>query len=244
MRLRRGWRQKDVAARAGVSPSLVSLIERGHLGRLSIDALRAVAAVLDIRLDLVARWRGGELDRLLNSRHSALEDAVARWLGEIGGWVLVPEVSFAVFGERGWIDLLAWHASSRTLMVIEIKTEVIDLQELIGLVDRKVRLARRIGGERGWSPIVVAAWVVVADGPTNRRRVAAHRALVRAAFPVDGRFMRKWLKKPVGGACALSFFSNSNGRSVKPAFAGRQRVRLPKSTTTERAQSPGEAQPV
>jgi hypothetical protein len=42
----------------------VSLIERGHLDTLSLRTMRRVAAVLDVRLDLVARWRGGELDRL------------------------------------------------------------------------------------------------------------------------------------------------------------------------------------
>jgi transcriptional regulator with XRE-family HTH domain len=33
VRIRRGWRQQDVADRAGVSRALISLIERGKSGR-------------------------------------------------------------------------------------------------------------------------------------------------------------------------------------------------------------------
>jgi transcriptional regulator with XRE-family HTH domain len=220
----------DVANTAGVSAGLVSLIERGHIGAVSLSALRRVAAVLDIRIDVLARWRGGELDRLLNARHSALQDAIARWLGRPGGWTVAPEVSFAIYGERGWVDLLAWHVETATLLVIEIKTELVDLQELIGVVDRKVRLAPRIGRDRGWTPKAVASWVIVAEGATNRRRVAAHSGLLRAAFPADGRAMRHWLRQPVGRVGALSFFSFSNGGSAKRDFAGRQRVRRPAGT--------------
>jgi transcriptional regulator with XRE-family HTH domain len=70
IRIRRGLRQVDVSALARVSPSTVSRIERGHFGSVSLDAVRAVAKVLEIRVDLVARWKAGDLDRLLNARHS------------------------------------------------------------------------------------------------------------------------------------------------------------------------------
>lgn len=59
VRVRRRWRQVDVATRAGGPRSLVSDIERGHISTTSLARLRAVAAVLEIRLDVVARWRGG-----------------------------------------------------------------------------------------------------------------------------------------------------------------------------------------
>jgi transcriptional regulator with XRE-family HTH domain len=62
VRVRRRWRQSDVAARAGVSRAFVSLVERGHLDKASLATLRALASALDIRLDLYARWRGGSLE--------------------------------------------------------------------------------------------------------------------------------------------------------------------------------------
>jgi len=38
--------------------------------------MRRIAAVLDIRIDCVARWRGGDLDRLVSRRHSLLAEHV------------------------------------------------------------------------------------------------------------------------------------------------------------------------
>ena len=209
VRIRRGWRQLDVANRAGVSSSLISLIERGHIASATLDRLRRVAAVLEIRLDVVARWRGGELDRLLNSRHAALSEDVAKWVTDLRDWVVIPEVSFAYYAERGVIDLLAWHASSRTLLVIEIKTEIVDLQEMLGTLDRKSRLALRVARDRGWNPRGVATWLVVAEGTANRRRVANHRALIRSALPAAGSEMRMWLRHPSGSIRGCSFWSNS-----------------------------------
>ena len=40
------------------------------------------------------RWRAGDLDRLLNARHSELHELVARWFADqLPEWVLTPEVS-------------------------------------------------------------------------------------------------------------------------------------------------------
>jgi len=118
VRRRRGWAQAELALRAGCSQGLVSMLERGHLETVSLRALRRVAAVLDIRIDVRARWRAGDLDRLLNARHSELHELVARWFAaELPEWVLAPEVSFAIYGERGVIDVLAWHEPSRSLLV-------------------------------------------------------------------------------------------------------------------------------
>ena len=224
VRLRRGWRQIDVAVRAGVSDSLVSLIERGHAGTLSLDSLRGVAAVLDIRIDLVPRWRGGELDRLLNSRHAALTEAVARWLRS-AGWEVLPEVTFSVYGERGVIDLLGWHAATRTLLVVEVKTEIVDVQELIAVLDRKTRLAPIVSRDRDWFPANVATLLVVADSATNRRRVSAHSTLLRSAYPVDGRSVRAWVRRPVGRIAGLAFYADSNRRGGRADLGARKRVR-------------------
>ncbi len=51
-------------------------------------------------------------------------------------WLAQPEVSFAIYGERGVIDILAFHPRSRALLVIELKTGIVDVQALIGTVDR------------------------------------------------------------------------------------------------------------
>ena len=78
---------------AGVSDSLVSRLEHGDFGRLSVGAVRAIAAKVGIRLDLVARWQGGDLDRLVSARHAALGERVAFWIGRQPGRSVVAEVS-------------------------------------------------------------------------------------------------------------------------------------------------------
>ena len=206
VRLRRGWRQEDVADRAGVSRAFVSLVERGHLAAVSLGTLRRVAAALDIRLDVVPRWRGGELDRLLNAGHAALHGSVLRHLGALPGWLVAPEVSYSVYGERGVIDILAWHEPSGSLLVIEIKTAIVDVSDLIGGVDRKRRLGPEVARDRGWQADTVSGWVIVGQGRTNERRVAEQRALLRTAFPQDGRAMSAWLRDPAGAVSALSIW--------------------------------------
>jgi transcriptional regulator with XRE-family HTH domain len=217
VRVRRGWRQQDLAARSGVSPSTISRLERGHPGPLSLDTIRRVAAALDVRVDLVARWRAGDLDRLLNAKHSQLHELVAQWFGtELPGWILAPEVSYAVYAERGVVDIGAWHPGRRAILVIELKTDIVDVNQTIGKVGEKARLIRQIVKDRGWVPLTVSTWLIVAAGRTNRARIAAHKAVLRAAFPADGRTMRSWLADPVGSVAGLSIWSERTARPLTP----------------------------
>jgi transcriptional regulator with XRE-family HTH domain len=109
VRKRRRLGQADLAHLSGVSRATVSLVERGHCKKLSLLTVRRIASALDIRTELLARWRGGELDRLLSRRHSMLAESFAAFLLAQPGWVVEPEVSYSIYGERGAIDQLAWH---------------------------------------------------------------------------------------------------------------------------------------
>lgn len=225
VRIKKGWRQLDVAVRAGVSQQTVSRVERGSLAGVPWGTLVRVAQELGIRVSVDAWWEGAELDRLLGGRHSALHEAVALLFAELPDWVLAPEVTFAIYGERGVIDILCWHAATRTLLVIELKTELVDVQETVGTLDRKVRLAARVAAERGWNPLVVACWLVIAEGTTNRRRVGAHQAMLRNAYPTDGRTMPGWLQAPGGAVRAMSFLSSTQGVGGNRRIATVRRVR-------------------
>lgn len=226
-RLRRDWRQQDLADRAHVARSTVAEVEAGRIGRLRLDTLERIGAALDVTVQVVARFRGGELDRLLSSRHAALHEQVARFLGGLDGWVFLPEVTFSEWGERGVIDILAWHEATGTLLVIELKTEIVDVQAVVGQVDRYRRLARDIARKRGWHARTVSVWLLVADSPTNRRHVRAHSTMLRAVLPLDGRQIRPWLRRPTGGPIAgLSFWSYVGGADVRRKLAPRKRVRL------------------
>ena len=223
VRVKRGWTQQRLADQAGVHRSAVSLIERGHLEGRTLATLLAVAKSLDIRITIGARWRAGDLDRLLNGRHSLLHESVASWFSEaLPDWILAPEVSFAIYSERGVIDILAWHPQRRALLVIELKTDIVDVNEMVGTIDRKRRLASQIARERGWDPLTVSCWVIIAGGRTNRSRVAAHRMLLRNAFPADGDDVRRWLRDPSGSISGLSLWEQgahdlAARRRVRPA---------------------------
>lgn len=230
VRVRRGWRQADLARRSGVGQATISRIERGHVGTLSLDRLRSVAATLDIRVDVLGRWRAGDLDRLLNAGHSRLHESVARAFRDLPEWITAPEVSFAIFGERGVIDIFAWHPRLRALLVIELKTDIADVNELLGTADKKRRLAVEVAIERGWiaardAPPSVSLWIIVARSRTNRRRLAEHAAMLRAALPTDGRAIGGWLRNPSGPISALSIWPDIHAGTTGPARGPIRRVR-------------------
>jgi hypothetical protein len=81
----------------------------------------------------------------------------------LDGWVSEPEVSFSIYGERGIIDVLAWHPVRRILLMIELKTELVDINDLMGSADRRRRLGAVIARDRGWDPAAIATWVVLAE---------------------------------------------------------------------------------
>ena len=224
IRIRTSLTQQVVAARAGVPRAVVARVERGNLARVRVEQLLAVATALGADIDIVLRWGGSELDRLLNAGHSAMHEAVVGML-TTAGWQVVPERSFSIWGERGVIDILAWHAATRSLLVVELKTEIVEVQRLIGTVDRYRRLAPQIARELRWEPVTVGTWVAVAESPTNRRRLSEHASVLRAAFPSDGRTVPGWLQRPSGSLLALSFLSDARVANRTAARSSRRRVR-------------------
>ena len=150
LRIKKRWRQIDLARRAGVSRSVVSDIETGRISRSRVEDVLSVIGALGGRIDFMVRCQGGDLDRLLNARHA-----------------------LHVRGERGVIDILAWHAATRTLLIIELKTEIVDVSELMGTLDKKVRLAPDVARARGWYAARVAVWLIV--GASKGRASATSR---------------------------------------------------------------------
>jgi transcriptional regulator with XRE-family HTH domain len=224
IRIRKRMRQEDVAVAAGVSRATVSRAERGHFGSLSLDTLRSVCASLDIRIDLVPRWRGGDLELVVNARHAAMHEAIARSFRDRPDWKIQPEVSFSHFGERGVIDLLAWHPGRRSLLVVELKSELVDINDLMATMDRRRRLAPAIAKERGWVSGSVGVWVIVAGTMTNRRRLDAHSTVLGTAFPANRAAMTRWLEDPTGPIAGLTFLSGAHQRNVRAPIGGIRRV--------------------
>ena len=227
VRMRLGLRQLDVAERAGVSHDLVSRIERGRLDALQQRTLRDVLGALEMELAQEVRWRGGDVDRLVDEGHASLVERICALL-VAAGWVVLPEVSFSVYGERGSIDVLAWHPGQRLLLVVEVKTSLQSMEELLRRHDVKVRLAPRLAGERfGWTARGVARLLVLPDDSTPRRRVARHAAMLQASYPVRGREVGAWLRNPGATRGMLIFLSPSYGERLRRGPVTRRRVRKP-----------------
>lgn len=229
LRIQRNWTQRELAHHVGVSAGLISLVERSHLDSVSTRVLRRVAAALDCRIELRLFSRGGDVDRLLNAGHAALREEVMRFIGELPDWVQQPEVSFAIYSERGIIDILCFHPPTGSLLVIELKTELVSFESLLATMDIRLRHAKAIARDRGWHATSVSGWIVVAESQANRRRARRQAATLAAAYPADGVAMRKWLKRPSGTIRALSFWSSSTRGSATQPFYTRRRVRKARS---------------
>ena len=231
LRHRLDRRQADIAGRAGVSQDSVSRVERGDVDRVTVGKLRRILAAVDAELVLQVRWRGGELDRLLDEGHATLVGTVAEILAALG-WEVRLEVSYSVYAERGSIDVLGWRLGSRHLIVVEVKTEIASVEETLRRHDSKVRLGARIAGERfGWTPRVVARLLVVPSGSTVRRRIARHDGIFSRAYPLRGRELRAWLREPAASAGGLMFLSLTHGVRGRRRPIARRRVRRSSSNS-------------
>jgi transcriptional regulator with XRE-family HTH domain len=216
LRRRRRWRQEDLARAAAVSRAAISRIERGRADRLTVRSLELIAAALGARVDCRLDWNGEAIDRLLDQDHATLVERIVRWL-ERYGWDAAVEASFNVFGERGSVDVLAFHRLTGCLLVVEAKTVVPNLQSMLATLDRKARLGTRIARDQGWDARSVSRLLVVADGTTARRRTAAAGATFRRALPDRISSVRAFLRAPSPGArlAGLAFFPSAPPASAR-----------------------------
>jgi transcriptional regulator with XRE-family HTH domain len=222
LRVRQRHTQVALAARAGVSRRAVSLLETGRAHALRVREVDAIVGSLAGRLDLRLLWNGPELDRLLDEAHAALGASVKRRL-ERWGWLVHVEVSYSRYGERGRIDLLAFHPATRVLLVVELKSELVDVQSLLGSLDVKVRLAPAIVERFGWTPRIVLPTIVFLEDRTTRNRLTRVDPLF-ARFDVRGRQALSWIRRPTGARpSGLLWFTGAAG--TKRSTSSGRRVR-------------------
>ena len=222
LRVRQRLTQVALANRARVSRRAVSMLERGQVGALRVATAEAIALALGGRLDVRLFWNGPDLDRLLDARHAALAASVKRRL-EQWGWLVRVEVSYSRYGERGRIDLLALHSAGGVLLVIEIKTELVDVQALLGSLDVKTRLARDVAHELGWQCRAVVPAIVFAEDRTTRNRLERVAALFDR-YSIRGRAATSWLRRPGDEPSGLLWFT-AGADSPRGGSAARVRGR-------------------
>jgi transcriptional regulator with XRE-family HTH domain len=182
-RLAIGWTQRELGRRSGVAQTAISRLERGLPSALDLDAIQRIATALGgtIRLMFEAPFlmdRARQRDRV----HARCVAFVASRLRRLG-WMVETEVEIDGRNGPGWIDVLAFHVASGTLLVIEIKTEVHDF----GRIQRTIAWYER----HAWSAARDRSWVVrrshgallllATDAVDARLR--ENRLLAKTAFP-------------------------------------------------------------
>jgi transcriptional regulator with XRE-family HTH domain len=226
LRKQRRLCQQDLGARAGLSRDTVSRAECGELDGMTLGSLSRLTDALGATLVIEIRWHGAALDRLIDRDHARLQEIAAGRLAS-RGWVVQAEVSFNHYGDRGSCDLLAWHPGTQTLLVIEVKSEIGNLQDLLHRLDVKVRLGTVLARQLGWpAPQAIARGLIVAEDRTARRIVERHAALF-GGFGLRGRAAVAWLRSPSTAATGLLWFEKSadsdRGRRMS---ANRAKTRL------------------
>lgn len=229
LRQRRGLRQSEIAAAAGVSQSTISDVERGQLSGLPVATLRQIFAAVDAGFEGIVHWRGAGLDRLLDARHASLVAASVRRLRDLG-WDVRVETSYSIFGERGSIDVMGGLARVEAVLVEEVKSELASLEATIRKLDEKVRLVRKevATDTFGWQPNTIGRLLVLPESSMARRRVAVLDEVLGVAFPDRGADVRGWLRKPSGPLSGILFQPDIATGDAKSDQRGVERVRGPR----------------
>jgi hypothetical protein len=153
------------------------------------------------------------------------------------GWMVEVEVSFSKWGERGSIDVLAWHPPMRALLIVEIKSELGSLEGTLRPFDVKARHARTIARERfGWQARVVGRTLVLPEDRTARRAAARHATVLDTALPARSRQLRSWLHAPAHDIAGVWFLTNRQHVDGKRNPSAVRRVR---SASSRRPEPPG-----
>lgn len=192
VRRRKRWSQRQLGGRIGISKSEMSRWESSALETCSVPELEKWATALNAHLIVDLRVDGER--PMADARHAGLQSWLVGMLRS-AGWIVEPEPSFNVYGDRGRIDVLAYHPVRHIVLVVEIKSRVDDAQELLGRLDVKKRVAPGMARERGWEVAAVVPAVVILEGSTARRHVTMHEALF-ASYQLRARAAMAWLRRP------------------------------------------------
>jgi transcriptional regulator with XRE-family HTH domain len=222
-------RQRDLGRLAGVGQSVVSRVERGQIDAVTIGTLRKIASALELDLRVELRGRLGDVDRLVDRDHARLVELVVAQL-RAEGWEVVVEYSFNHFGERGSVDVVAYHSGLRALLIVEVKTRLTDLQAFLASFGRKLRLVPDLlRAERGWDARAVGRVLVLPGTTANRSVVARHRSVFDVSFPARADAIRRWLRGPMEALAGVWFVSGSRQKATKRVL----RVRKPAAPPSE-----------
>ena len=219
--------QAQVASGAGIGRATVSRLERGLVGGLPVATLRAISRMVRMPSIVTLGWHGPEVERLVDEVHSAMVDGVLATLRPLG-WEARSEHSFSFYGERGCVDVLGWFPAARTLLIVETKSRIWDLQSTLASLDRKRRLLPWIvEKDLGWRPASVGVLLVLPESSTSRHLLERRAATFDAALPARQVAVRRWLSTPTSPVNGVWFLPNDHQMSARKSARGRT-ARVPR----------------
>lgn len=201
-----GIGQRAVGARINRSQGYVSLVERGRVAGLSIAEADVIARSLGATLVLGVEapvLLGGARQR--DAAHARCVAYVARRLAA-AGWIVRREVAIGTRERPGWIDILAFNPEARVLLVIEVKTDLVDIGGLERQLDWYEREARNRSRDLGWEPSRIMATALVLATAANDERIRANSISLRQVFPLRWRDLMSVIRgaQPNGSGWGLA----------------------------------------
>jgi len=197
VRVALGLSQRASAKLMGRSQAWVSLMERGRIASLSVSEAdlicQSLGATLVLGVEAPVLIAG---PRQRDAAHARCVAYVARRLRS-DGWLVQREVQVGSSSRPGWIDILAFHPTSRILLVIEVKTELVDLGGLERQLGWYVSEAPRGAAKLGWRPEAVLGCVLMLATTATYDRLREDAPGIRQVFPLRGRDLMNVLR---GGA--------------------------------------------
>jgi len=198
--------QQDLGERVGLSRGYIAMLELARANP-TLNVVERICRALGLETELAIRppiiFEGGRQRDLVHAHCSGYADRRLRTLG----WQTAREAEIVQGRSHGWIDVLAFHPTSETLLVIEIKTRFDDL----GAIERQVGWYARAAGEiaraRGWRPRRIVSWLLFLASDEVEQAIRMNRDVLAGAFQVRAPAMQSWLaddaRTPTGWGLAL-----------------------------------------
>lgn len=216
-RIEIGWSQREIAERLHVSQAAISRLEAGTGPYLDARLASAALDLLGIRMQLDGATLGlaGRREQR-DLVHAKCCGHVARRLGRLG-WDVRQEVEIGTGRYRGWIDVLAYRPTDRSLLCGEIKTEIDDLGRIQRTLTWYERDAWDAARRLGWRPLKVCSVLVLLCSSENDARTHSNKEILGQAFPARARELGVWIDTP-GAAVPPRALAMIDPRSLRAAW--------------------------
>ena len=112
------------------------------------------------------------------------------------------------------------------MLIVEVKTQIVDVQEMLSTFDRKRRVVpAAVSTGLGWRPNLMGWLLVLPEETRVRDAVARHAEVFAAAFPSRNVEIKRWFHDPATSIAGIWFLRYSNGGNLMRAGGGVSRVR-------------------